>query len=224
VNIKPIGILGGTFDPIHLGHLHLAQQVLRNCQLAKIIFIPAHQSPLRKPPVATDQHRLQMLKLALADSPNFVIDESEIAQQKISYAITTLRSLRNKWPTTPLCLIMGVDAFCRFDEWYEWQEILQLTHIIVANRPGSQLTLSQPLQQVLQAHQIASLDALQATLFGKIFFTDIQPLAISATQIRSLIQQHQDASRLLPQAVWAYILQNNIYVPSPALAKSTSLS
>lgn len=211
MDYQPIGILGGTFDPIHLGHVHLANQVWRNCRLAKVIFIPCNQSPLRIKPIANNVERLAMLQLALAEFPQFNIDDYEIKSSQLSYTLHTLQKLRLEYPKTPLCLIMGIDAFAKFDSWYHWQEIINFVHIIVADRPNSPSIENQPILELINVHAIQSPSALQTKPQGYIYFTKINPLPISATQIRALIQKNNDASSLLHPRVWQYIREHNIY-------------
>jgi nicotinate-nucleotide adenylyltransferase len=184
---KPLGILGGTFDPIHLGHIHLANEVYKQLNLQEIRFIPCYQSPFKKRPIATDEQRLTMLKLALKNHPEFIIDNRELQRRKISYTIDTVKSLRQEFANTPLYLIMSADAFSKFNLWRDWQEISQLANLAVANRPGSK------------------------KLLLNVLFINIDPLPISATKIRALISESKDASSLLPKSVWKFINQNKIY-------------
>lgn len=206
----PIGILGGTFDPIHLGHIHLATIMQELCHLQKILFIPCFQSPLRSSPIANPEDRLNMVKLALDNSKHFFADDREIKATSTSYTIKTLKSLRKENHNTPLALIMGIDAFNRFDEWHEWQNILEFTHLLIANRPGSQLT-NEKAVKLTHKHQIIDIEQLQKQTAGLIYLADINPLPIAATQIRSLIKEHKDASHLVAPSVWQYIRKKHLY-------------
>jgi nicotinate-nucleotide adenylyltransferase len=132
---QPIGIFGGTFDPIHLGHIQVADKVYKQLGLKEIRFIPCSQSALKKqPPIASASDRLAMIKLAINTYPYFYVDDREIKQPGISYTVETLRSIRQEHPNTPLCLIMATDAFAEFNLWHEYQEIMQLAYLIITNR------------------------------------------------------------------------------------------
>lgn len=189
---KAIGILGGTFDPIHLGHLHLASEVYKQLDLQEIRFIPCHQSPFKQKTIATDEQRLAMLKLALKNHPEFTVDDRELRRKNISYTVDTLKSIQQKIDTQ-LYLIMSMDAFTQFNKWHKWREIIQLANLIVANRPSSRSITNNELKN-LSIHTI-----------------NIPPNPISATEIRQLIKAGQDASSLVPKTVWEYIIKNQLY-------------
>jgi nicotinate-nucleotide adenylyltransferase len=194
---KAIGILGGTFDPIHLGHLHLASQVYKQLDLQELRFIPCYQSPFKKRPIATDEQRLTMLKLALKNHSEFIIDDRELQRKKISYTIDIVKSLHQEFANMPLYLIMSADAFSKFNLWRDWQEIAQLANLVVADRPGSKSCLL--------------LDSRVRGNDENVLFIKIDPLPISATKIRALIKEGKNASSLLPKSVWEFINQNKIY-------------
>jgi nicotinate-nucleotide adenylyltransferase len=208
----PIGILSGTFDPIHLGHIHLANTIQKLCQLQKILLIPCSQSPLRNQPIASAEDRLSMVKLAINDPAHLFADDREIKRGGLSYTIETLKSLRQENPDTPLALIMAIDVFNRFDEWHDWQNILQLVHLIIANRPGSWQITNPKAMELLRKHQITDPQQLQKQIAGLIYLTDINPLPIAATQIRALIKEHKSASHLVAPGVWQYICKKQLYI------------
>lgn len=208
---KPIGIFGGTFDPIHLGHLHLAEQVLKKCDLDKIIFIPCYQSPLRKTPKAETTDRVAMLKLAIQNNKKFQIDTEEIFRLPPSYTLDTLKALHLKYKKQPLCLIMGFDAFLRFDEWHKWKEILDLAHLIITNRPRTPQLANKELIDLVRNHETHDLNNLRSAPSGFIYFIDINPLPVSATLIRTLVKENKSAEAFLPKAVWEYILKRDLY-------------
>jgi len=207
----PIGILGGTFDPIHLGHIHLAATIKKLCHLQKILLIPCFQSPLRNLPIASAEDRLNMVKLAINDHTHFFVDDREIKHAGLSYAIETIKSLRLEYADTPLALIMSIDAFNRFNEWHEWQSILDVTHLIIANRPGSWQITNPKMMELLHKHQITDTEQLQKQIAGLIYLADIAPLPIAATQIRALIKEHKNASHLVAPGVWQYICKKQLY-------------
>jgi nicotinate-nucleotide adenylyltransferase len=208
---KPIGIIGGTFDPIHLGHLHLAHEVYTKCELEKIIFIPCNQSPLRKPPIASGAARLAMLKIATENYSQYVVDARELEHQKPSYTFDTLCSLRADFMDASLCVIMGNDAFCKFNEWHRWQNILELAHIIVATRNPTAPPMAKELAELVNKNSATTAKTLQDKPYGNIYFVNINPLPISATQIRTAIKKNEIVDRLLPKKVWQYINTHKLY-------------
>lgn len=209
---QPIGILSGTFDPIHLGHTHLANKMLQLCNLQKILLIPCSQSPLRTQPIAPPTDRLNMVKLAIANQTQLSIDAREINQDGISYTIETLKSLRQKNKTTPLALIMGTDVFNRFIEWHEWQKILELVHLLIAHRPGSWQITNPKAIELLRQWQITTPQELQKKIAGLIYLTNINPLPIAATKIRTLLKNRKDASSLVAPAIWQYLCKKQLYI------------
>lgn len=210
----PIGILGGTFDPIHLGHLHLGKTVLQMAKLEYLKLIPCYQSPLRIPPIASPEHRCAMIQLAIEKEPNFKLDEREITRKHISYTIDAIKSLRQELGVkVPLCLIMGSDAFMKFTSWHKWQSIIKLAHLIVATRPAvdadehTLLTAMDnfPLPRILKPEEMCTAAG------GFLWYAAIEPLAISASAIREKIKHGESAARLLPTKVWQYIEAHNLY-------------
>ena len=133
---KPIGILGGTFDPVHNGHLRMAIEVMELCALDEVRLTPLHTPPHRLLPNTTPQHRLAMLSHAVKEVQGLRIDERELQRAGVSFTVDTLRSLREELGNKPLCLIMGMDAFQGLNTWHEWTSLVDLAHIIVASRPG----------------------------------------------------------------------------------------
>lgn len=212
MNNKPIGILSGTFDPIHLGHIHLATSIYESCDLQKIFLIPCQQSPLRPPPIASGQDRLNMIKLATKNLPFLDLDDYEILSPSISYTTNTLEYFRQKYPATPLALIIGTDAFNTFDQWYKWEKILDLAHMIVANRPNYQRVSNEPLKTIVAKKQVFSPAQLQKKPFGLIYFADIKPLPIAATEVRTLIKQQKNVAKLIAPEVLKYIKEKKLYI------------
>ena len=145
---KALGILGGTFDPIHYGHLRPAQEVLRALDLAEIRVIPAANPPHRRPPVATPEQRLRMVELAVAGVPGFTVDDREFRRGGPSYTVLTLESLRSEFGERPLCLLMGLDAFEGIETWHQWQRLPELAHFIVMTRPGWEFPAGERLPAV----------------------------------------------------------------------------
>jgi nicotinate-nucleotide adenylyltransferase len=209
---KPIGILGGTFDPIHLGHVHLAKEIYQVLNLQEIRIIPNNQPPHRQLPIASAADRLAMVKLAIADEAGLIADDCEIRRGGKSYMFDTLTSIRNEIGNTPLYLIMATDAFAGFADWHRWQEIPGLTHLIIVNRPDQPvLTVNPQLMALLQQRQITDENLLHAKPSGYILFLDIEELPISATEIREQLFTGKQTKQLLPNAVWNYIQQHHLY-------------
>jgi nicotinate-nucleotide adenylyltransferase len=207
---RPIGILGGTFDPIHLGHLHLARTVIQQARLQKIKLIPCYQSPHRHAPLAASEHRVAMIKLALAGERDLELDELEVKQSHISYTVDTLEKLRQDLgAAVPLCLVMGADAFAQFHLWRKWQRILQLAHLIVVTRGEYQFKAPPPIW--VNATLIFDPVMLSQKSGGYIWFTDIKPLDISATGIRGIVNGGGDIAALVPPAVRKYIAKHHLY-------------
>lgn len=204
----PIGILGGTFDPIHCGHLAVAEYLSLHCPLAQIQFIPCLLPPHRQPPQASPAHRLEMIRLAIAGHPKWVVNDIDFQRSAPSYMVDTLLRLRQQVPQTPLCLILGMDAFIDFNQWREWQKILTLAHLIVVNRPEFNLPTPHWSSALLARMQVQSWHALTESLFGGILIQEIPPSPISATKIR---KKHLILETALPPAVLQYIRQHHLY-------------
>lgn len=212
---KPIGIFGGTFDPVHFGHLRPALELKEQLGLESVHLVPCHIPPHRGEPHATAAQRRAMLELAIAGEPGLLLDGRELARPGPSYMVDTLRSLRAEFGATrPLCLIIGGDAFLGLPSWYHWQELIRLAHIVVAHRPGwvlDEASLNGALRQLLQQHQLLEASQLCAAPAGGVLLHSVTPLAISATGIRQQVAAGGSARYLLPQPVWDYIRQHNLY-------------
>jgi nicotinate-nucleotide adenylyltransferase len=222
------GILGGTFDPITLGHLGLARDIREKINLDRVWFVPAWQSPHKQDQPPTDAgHRLNMLKEALAPYPNFEISEIELDQKGVSYTIDTLTTLQNRHPDTDWYLILGMDTFRDFATWKNVREILERVHLAVATRPGYPNDPSQKaLQAVMdelpfsyQSHQRAN--GIQTYLCretGKtLVFCDIEPLDISSSKIRERIKCGLSVKKMLPPEIERYIMAHRLYQANPRL-------
>ncbi len=212
---RPIGILGGTFDPVHYGHLRPALEMLEVLGLAEVRFIPCRLPSHRNQPVATPEQRLALLQLAVADQPGFVVDDRELRREGPSYMVDTLASLRAEVGETPLCLLLGMDAFSILPTWRRWQEIPELAHLVVTNRPDPDPPLSNTLNELVEQRKIQQPEALRERPAGGILFQPVTQLAISATRIRQLLAQGRSPRYLLPETVWSSVRDQGLY-RSPA--------
>jgi len=183
--------------------------------LEAVHLIPCHIPPHRGEPHADAEQRCEMLRLAIAGEPGLRLDRRELERPGPSYMVDTLHSLRQELgERRPLCMIIGADAFLGLPSWYHWQELMQLSHIVVAHRPGWELgssTLEVVLQDLLQRHRLAAASQLHDTPAGGVWLQAVTPLGISATEIRRLIAAGGSANYLLPQAVWDYIRRQELY-------------
>lgn len=218
--MKPIGILGGTFDPIHIGHLRMALELHAALDLNEVRFIPIHTHPFGKTPIAGIEQRTAMLELALADLPQCKLDKRELQRAGVSYTVDTVKSLRKEVEQTPLCLFLGLDAFRQLDGWDRWDELLDHTHIVVVDRPDMNQTttgmqasndFSPTVNTLLKQHAVDSRQPLHAQPAGCILRQSIPNLDVSATYIRYLLAANQSIRYLVPDPVLDYIQQHQLY-------------
>ncbi len=209
--MSPLGIFGGTFDPIHYGHLRTAFELLQVLCLAEVRFVPAGQPPHRDTPRCDARRRLAMVEAAVADQPGFAVDDRELRRDGPSYTVTTLRELRAEAPARSLCLIIGMDAFLGLTEWHEWREILGLAHLVVAHRPGWSAPREGLLAELLEERGAADAMELHDTPAGRIRVHAVTPLEISSTDLRDLIVAGRDPRYLVPDPVRAIIADTGCY-------------
>lgn len=210
--MRPLGILGGTFDPIHYGHLRPAQEILRVLDLAEIRLIPAANPPHRQPPVATPEQRLRMAELAVAGVPGVTVDDREYRRGGPSYTVLTLESLRSEFGERSLCLLMGLDAFEGIETWHQWQRLPELAHLIVMTRPGWEFPAGERLPAWARDRLVRDTSKLAQTSAGKIYFQAVTPQDISATRIREALMRGESLKAWLPPTVLEYIRANHVYI------------
>lgn len=206
--MQAIGIFGGTFDPIHYGHLRPAQEILQALGLQEIRFIPAADPPHRDPPRASAAQRLHMVTLALAEFPGFRVDDREIRRPGPSYTVLTLSELRHELGATPVCLLLGMDAFLGLETWHRWQEIPELAHLVVMQRPGWP---AHAIPDWARPRLCQEIRPLSHSPGGRIWVQNVTPQAISASHLRASLARGESVQGLLPEAVDEFICQNNIY-------------
>ncbi len=215
----PLGLLGGTFDPIHLGHLRLAEEARDALGLARVRFVPAGEPPHRTTPRCAAGHRLEMVRRAVAGNPAFEVDDGEVRARGKSYTVLTLERVRAEiGPDRPLVLLLGADAFQGLPGWHRWTELFDLAHIAVANRPGTEPhgrrwpgVLDPVLERACQARIRTDAASLAGTAAGCVVPFDMTPLAISASLIRDLVACQHSARYLIPDSVLDYIGSNDLY-------------
>ena len=208
---KRIGIFGGTFDPVHIGHLRSALEVAEFMALDELRLVPSARPPHREAPQVSAQDRLAMVELAVAGLPPLRVDDRELKRDKPSYSIDTLESLRSELAADDqLFLLIGWDAFCGLPSWHRWSELLEHCHILVLQRPDADSEAPETLRNLLAARSISDPLTLEGP-GGQISFIWQTPLAVSATQIRTLLASGKSVRFLLPDAVLTYIHAHGLY-------------
>ena len=205
---KLIGILGGTFDPIHYGHLRPALEVVQQLGLDEVRFLPNRLPPHRTQPKLDAKTRKRLVQLAIADEPRFVLDERELLRDGPSFMVDTLADMRRDFPGATLCLLMGSDAFTGFTQWHQWQAILGLCHIIVMTRPGVELANLHSQPPPIPACITHDARSLRHSPNGLILIQSVTLLDISASLIRECLRQGLSVRYLVPDSIIHYLGQN----------------
>ena len=209
---KPIHIiLGGTFDPVHFGHLRMAQEMLNQFPQAEVSLMPAAYPPHRRQPGASPSQRIEMLKLVLDAIPQLQIDSRELERDEPSYSVVTLQDIRQKIANDCLIFLMGTDAFAKLDQWYQWSKLLDLTNILVIGRPSSDLPSSGAVAELYQQKKVDDISQLSGFSHGRIGFFQIPQLDISSTYIRQQIKCGKSPRFLLPSVILDYIETHHLY-------------
>jgi len=204
--LKLKGILGGTFDPIHMGHMQVAEQVARHVSLDEIHFLPCATPVHRDKPLVSDADRVKMIELAIAGNSRFRLNTLELDRGGQSYMVDTLRQIKKQNQSVTIILILGADVFNRFPDWNSPDEILQLAHLVVCMRPGFELDRS-----IYASHWANSAQALRDQTQSNILSLEIDENPCSSTHVRHLLREQNQANRCLPPAVYQYILDNHLY-------------
>ncbi|MDX1375038.1 MAG: nicotinate-nucleotide adenylyltransferase [Burkholderiales bacterium] len=208
----PIGILGGTFDPVHEAHLRIARLALDVLRLARVLWIPTGRPGYRDAPVASPAHRVAMLRLALAGEPRYAIDERELGPEASGYTVDTLAALRAELGTDrPLVLLMGDDQFAKLDGWHRWKALFELAHIAVFARPGWSTAPGGAVDAAFAARAERAAGGWRSRRAGAVIRVDMPLLDVSATALRARIGRGENVSAWLPPAVIDYIMRHRLY-------------
>ncbi|GAW97315.1 putative nicotinate-nucleotide adenylyltransferase [Colwellia marinimaniae] len=213
---KGIGILGGTFDPIHLGHTQSAQAVANELGLTKILLIPAHIPPHKASadlvPSASAEQRAAMVEIACLDSRLFSCDQRELKRAGHSYTVETLKELKLQYPEQPIYFIIGMDSLMSFTSWYQYQHILTLCHLVVNTRPNYPMAqFNEATKKLLTNYQTTDIAQLSRNNCGNIFFAQANYVDISSTQIRQRLAQQQSCQQQLLPVIAEFIHKNKLY-------------
>jgi nicotinate-nucleotide adenylyltransferase len=215
----PLAILGGTFDPVHYGHLRAADEVRMALDLPDVRLVPAGDPPHREAPRASARDRVAMLDLAAREFPGLGVDTREIVRGGKSFTVDTLRELRAEYPGTPLLVVVGADAFRGLSTWHAWRSLFELAHVIVVPRPGVDVGAGLPeaLAREWQARHTEDARALRFAAAGSIYVQPVTAQSISSTAIRRAIAdgdaESVEIAGLLPSSVLAYIESHGLYRP-----------
>lgn len=209
---EALGFFGGTFDPVHVGHITLAKDLQQHLALKNLFLVPCRIPSHREKPVANEQQRLDMLRLAIQNS-SLQIDERELHRNGPSYTVDTLQALRQQHGAlTPLIWCLGIDAFARLQTWHRWQEILSLAHLAVVTRADYSQNLPIEIQHWMTQHQSHDPAALTHTPAGKIYLTQLSQIPVSSTSLRQQLATGALPAEVLHPAVHQYILERGLYL------------
>ncbi len=208
-----IGMLGGTFDPVHFGHLRSAIEVREALGLDRLHMIPAPQPPLRGAPQVSAVQRFELLKAGIGDTPGLLADDRELHRDGPSYSVDTLLELRQQYGNSvPLVMVIGFDAFLRLARWHRAEQLFECAHLVVISRPGYQSPWPQALKELVGNREVDSVSSLmQHTHGGLLMLTLPSLMAISATYIRARLQAGESVRYLLPEAVEQAIFKHGLY-------------
>jgi nicotinate-nucleotide adenylyltransferase len=209
--MQPIGIFGGTFDPIHYGHLRTALELKQQIGLERVHFVPCANPPHRAAPMIDGGLRLRMVQAAIEGEAGFVADDRELTRPGLSYTVDTLASFRAEFPALPLCLLLGMDAFLNLPYWHRWRELLDLAHIVVAQRPGWESPTGGVLGELWLERRTIQPHELTASLAGRIHMQPVTQLEISSTDLRASLRAGVDPKFLMPDSVRQIILKTECY-------------
>lgn len=208
----PLALFGGTFDPVHYGHLRCADEVRHKLELETLYLLPSGKPPHRASPAASARQRLDMLQLATSEFPGLKIDTREIQRDGPSYMVETLHGLRESFPYRPLLLLIGQDVANQLHSWYCWKDLFDLTHIIIMSRPDSRVQYLPEVALQIQNRSLSDVQTLTRSAAGGILKLQVSPVDISATAICNLLRQGQAPEGMLPDTVLRYIVDHGLYI------------
>jgi nicotinate-nucleotide adenylyltransferase len=207
----PLGIFGGTFDPVHNGHLRTAFELREALRLEEVRFLPTGNPPHREAAQATAEMRLALVRAAVADQAGFTVDDRETRRSGLSYSVDTLGELRAEFPQRSISLLLGMDAFLGLPNWHRWRDILELAHVVVAHRPGWKAPTQGPLGEVMVDRGTGSVRDLHEATAGRVFVHAVTQLEISSTELRALIARGRDPRYLVPDSVCKLLRERGWY-------------
>ena len=213
--MNAIGLFGGTFDPVHYGHLRTGFELMQALGLAEMRYIPAGRPPHRDQPLADAALRLAMVRAAIAGQPGFTVDDREVRRDGPSYAVLTLEELKSEAPARRLCLAVGMDAFLGLDRWHRWHDVLRLAHVVVAHRPGWRAPADGTLGELLSTCGTRDPARLAAADAGLVYVHAVTQLEISSTDLRNIVTGGRDPRYLVPDEVREIIRRTGCYSPTP---------
>ncbi len=208
---QAIGFLGGSFDPIHFGHLRTALEISEALDLKQLFLLPNHIAPHKTSMQCSAVQRCSMVRLAIEKQEKLHIDTRELNRPQASYSIDTLKEIKRDYPDTPICFILGMDSLLGFDNWHQWQDILNYCHLIISHRPGWKCNFNDNIKSLVETCITLHKEDLHRHLSGKIYFQSTSQLAISSSQIRQALLQKKSIDYLLPNAVKDYIQIHKLY-------------
>ncbi len=210
--MKAIGIFGGTFDPVHIGHLRTAVELRQLLNLEVMHLLPCADPPHRDQPMVSAEHRFAMLQRALVAEPGLLADDREMRRGGLTYTVDTLREMRAEYgPDAALCLCLGMDSLVNLHSWHRWCDIVEFAHIVVACRPGWHLPESGPVAGLLADRLVNSADMLHHAPSGHVLVAEMTLLPIAATWIRTQLMNAQSVRYVVPDPVIEYIERHHLY-------------
>jgi nicotinate-nucleotide adenylyltransferase len=211
--LGPIAVFGGTFDPVHHGHLRSGVELAERLQFAEVRMMPCASPPHRESPERSAKHRAAMLELAVAPDPLLHCDRRELLRSGRSYTVDSLIELRQELGNKrSICLVMGCDAVLGIDTWHRWEKLLDLAHVVVIARPGWQIPESGPIAQWMRKHSAMGAAQLATFSAGTVHVEELRPFSVSASEIRQLLAAGKSARYLLPESVLEYISNHKLYI------------
>ena len=211
---EPLALFGGTFDPVHYGHLRCADEARQKLGLKNLYLLPAGTPPHRGAPQATTKQRLEMLHLAKPEFPQLEIDVRETLRSGPSYMVDTLQELRAEFPQRPLMLLIGQDAANHLHSWFHWEQLFELTHIVILTRPGAKAEYRSDVARKIQRRLSTDVQALCHSEAGGVLYLEVSSIDVSATSIKSIIRLGRSPQSMLPDVVLDYISENQLYLPA----------